>query len=426
MARIPAAVKPLAKGVWPTTFDTAFETYDVVGELLGEGGAGRVFSVKTVGNERFALKCLSPDRITTEKRKRFKNEISFCSKFEHKNIVQVLDSGLAIIKETKCPFYVMPEFPMTFRKLLDQGISHDKILPLFSQILDGIDAAHKLKAFHRDLKPENVLYDPKKNLLVIADFGIAHFEEDAIATAVETKLTAKMANLRYSAPEQRSKGSKVDHRADIFALGLILNEMFTHTVPHGAGYKVIASVAADFSYLDGLVERMIQNEPTARPNSIDEIKKELISRGNTFVALQRVEATKMEVVPAFQPNTINPIKIVSADWENEELILELSRIPEGGWMQRFSHPSSGSWGSVQGAGPEYFRFYGNKAVVSASEQSASQILNYAKGYVEMANVGFQNDVDINARKEENAYREKLKKEQAAAETRARVISKLQV
>lgn len=415
----------LPKGAWPTSFDTAFDAYEVMGAPLGEGGAGRVFSVKNGSNERFALKCLSPERITTDRRKRFKNEIAFCSKYEHQNIIQVLDSGLAIIKGEKCPFYVMPEFPMTLRKLLDQGISRDKVLPLFSQILDGIDAAHKLKAFHRDLKPENILYDPTKNLAVIADFGIAHFEEDIIATLVETKITAKMANLGYSAPEQRIKGSKVDHRADIFALGLILNEMFTGVVPHGTGYKVIASAAPELAYLDPLVERMIQNDPEARPSSIDTIKSELIARGNMFVALQRVDAITKEVVPKFEAGKFDPIKIVSPDWENGRLILELNRMPESGWMQRFQQPS-GNWSHIMGSGPEYFQFNGTKASVGASEQSAQQIVDYAKGYVEMANRSYQSDLDMKAKQEEQAYRVKLRQAQATAEARARVVSKLKV
>lgn len=415
----------LPKEVWPTSFDTAFDTYAVLGAPLGEGGAGRVFSVKNDSNERFALKCLSPERITTERRKRFKNEIAFSSKYEHRNIIQVLDSGLSIIKGVKCPFYVMPEFPMTLRKLLDQGISCEKVFPLFSQILDGIDAAHKLKAFHRDLKPENILYDSTKNLIVIADFGIAHFEEDIIATLVETKITAKMANLGYSAPEQRIKGAKVDHRADIFALGLILNEMFTGVVPHGTGYKVIASAAPEFAYLDPLVEWMIQNGPEARPDSIDTIKRELIARGNAFVALQRVDAITKEVVPEFEAGKVDPLKIVSADWENGRLILELNRMPENGWMQRFKQPN-GNWSSIMGSGPENFQFNGTKAIVGASEQSAQQIIDYAKGYVEMANRSYQRDLDMKAKQEEHAYREKLRQAQATAEARARVVSKLKV
>jgi serine/threonine protein kinase/AraC-like DNA-binding protein len=400
-----------------TTFETAFETYEIVGPPLGEGAAGRVYPVKTADGELYALKCLSADRTTTERRKRFRNEIAFCSKHQHRNIIEVIDSGLAIVKNVRCPFYVMPRFAMTLRK---------RILPFFSQILDGVDAAHRLGAFHRDLKPENVLYDPKTDVLVVADFGIAHFEEDIIQTAVETKAVARMANLGYSAPEQRVKGAKVDHRADIFALGLILNEMFTGAVPHGTGYKTIEAIAPEFAYLDPLIESMIQNDPGARPVSIDAIKKELIARGNAFIALQELDATNKVVIPAFQASRMEAITIVGADWNHERLILQLNRVPQPGWVQRFQRPSAGQWHSFMGSGPETFQFNGNRAVVHADEQSAPQILDHAKQYVEMANQGYQQDLDRNAKQEELQHREKLRQEQAAAEQRARVVSRLRV
>jgi eukaryotic-like serine/threonine-protein kinase len=73
--------------------------------------------------------------------------------------------------------------------------------------------------FHRDLKPENILYDRNADRLVVADFGIAHFEEDQLLTAVETKDRERLANFKYAAPEQGIRGRPVDHRADIFAFG---------------------------------------------------------------------------------------------------------------------------------------------------------------------------------------------------------------
>jgi hypothetical protein len=187
----------------PKKFVTAFDIYSVTGSPLGEGGAGKVFSVHNEDNESYALKCLSPDRITTEKRKRFKNEIAFCSKFSHKNIIEVIDYGVVSIKEKDCPFYVMPMFKMTLRNLLENNLAPENVISLFSQILDGIEAAHLLKVFHRDLKPENILFDPNKELVVIADFGIAHFEEDLLETKIETKFSDRMANFAYAAPEQR-------------------------------------------------------------------------------------------------------------------------------------------------------------------------------------------------------------------------------
>lgn len=258
----------ISKKAWPNVFETPFDSYEVI-EPLGDGGAGKVFAVKNKEGERLALKCLHPERITTERRKRFKNEIDFCSRDEHLNIVRVLDSGFVMIKETKCPFYVMPEFPMTLRKMLSQNIPYAKKIALFLNILDGINAAHKLNTYHRDLKPENILYDPNIELIVVADFGIAHFDADIIATHVETKSTSKMANFGYASPEQRIVGSSVDHRADIFALGLILNEMFTGVVPHGVGYKSISSVVPELAYIDPIVEGMLQNDQNTRTSSIE-------------------------------------------------------------------------------------------------------------------------------------------------------------
>ena len=205
----------------PKVFETLSDTYAVTG-VVGEGGSGRVFAVKDSAGAAYALKCLFPHLVTTQKRKRFKNEIDFCSKQRQPNLIQVIDFGLVAWEGAKVPFYVMPLLPMTLRRLLDQKLPSTRVLPLFSQVLDGVEAAHKLGVTHRDLKPENILYDTEHDRLLIADFGIAHFEEEIIATAVETKAADKLLNIRYSAPEQREKGAPVDLRADIFALGLIL------------------------------------------------------------------------------------------------------------------------------------------------------------------------------------------------------------
>ena len=165
-----------------------------------------------------------------------------------------------------------------------------------------------------------------------------------------------MGNVGYSAPEQRVKGRKVDHRSDIFALGLILNELYTREVPHGEGYKTIESVVPQFAFLDQLVELMIQNNPEARPISIENITAELIGRGNTFSAQQRVDVLSKQVVPFFETAQVQPIRIVNPDWTDGRLILELNREPEIAWMRCFSQPSGGSWGSIQGSGPDCFEF----------------------------------------------------------------------
>ena len=82
-----------------------------------------------------------------------------------------------------------------------------------------------LSVVHRDLKPENILIDPERERLVIANLGIALFQQEEIYTALETRDITRPANLQYAAPEQRHRGRQVTRQTDIYTLGLILNEM---------------------------------------------------------------------------------------------------------------------------------------------------------------------------------------------------------
>ena len=95
---------------------------------------------------------------------------------------------------------------------------------------------------HRDLKPENILCSEDLSLVAVADFGIADLPPDLMVTTLETRPGARMANFGYSAPEQRDGSGTVDHCADIYALGLILNEMFTQRVPSDLITRVSASM----------------------------------------------------------------------------------------------------------------------------------------------------------------------------------------
>src|SRR5207253_1301955 len=233
----------------------------------------------------FAAKILDQAKATRSRLKRFQNEISFCSKIAHRNIVPVLGHG---VTSSGATFYVMPLYSGTLRDLMSKGVAPEAVLPYFGQILDGVDAAHLLRVWHRDIKPENILFSASDNTLVIADFGIAHFEEEELLTAVETKNQDRLANFVYSAPEQRSRNREVTGKVDIYALGLIFNQIFTGEIPLGTQFKRIESSAPDFAYLDKIVEQMIRQEPAQRP-SIRDIKQELIARKQQFISLQKID-----------------------------------------------------------------------------------------------------------------------------------------
>jgi serine/threonine protein kinase len=405
----------------PLTFETAFETYRTSG-VLGEGGAGRVYSAASNAGAEVALKSLLPERVSTERIRRFKNEIQFCQRNEHQNVLKVIDHGVIVIKDVKCPFYVMKRYPGTLKTLMP-GLKLDDVLPHFAQILDGVDAAHKLNVWHRDLKPENVLWSGNDRRLVVADFGIAHFEEEEIYTAVETQLASRMANFLYSAPEQRTRGLPVDHRADIFALGLILNEMFTRAVPQGAGDKRIGDVSPAHGYLDALVEQMIQHEPKKRLASIDDIKAELIGRKQQFVALQKLDEAKRQVVPASQPPAFEPVKVISVDYDDGAVVLKLGRNPPPGWTDWFSHPS-GSFSYILGYRPEQWTVHGNTAAIATHQQDVKHIqsvVNYGKEYVSEANQAYERLLYAQAQRRDKEKRAALEKKVADAELRKKIL-----
>lgn len=246
-----------------TNIPSAFSEYRAI-NVIGEGGSGRVFKVENLKGEQFALKILSPERINSEKISRFRNEIFFSLKNNHLNIIKVHDIGFLMVGDKKCPFYIMPLFQASFRNVLEQENNPKIKLKLFLGFIDGLMHAHSLQCWHRDIKPENILYDQEIGSLVLSDFGIAHLNEEYLVADVNTKEHAHLANFQYASPEQRITGGRVDSRSDIYSAGLILNEIFTGTIPWGAGHKNIAEVNSEFADLDSVVNLMIQHNPDNR------------------------------------------------------------------------------------------------------------------------------------------------------------------
>jgi serine/threonine protein kinase len=404
-------------------FETAGNTY-TASDPIGNGGAGTVYLVKDVDGHEYALKCLTAADST--KRKRFSRELSFCQKTRHENIVEVLDTGLFFDGDKRLPFYVMPLYKGTLRAVVKQELVPGQVLPLFDQILSGVEAAHLLGVYHRDLKPENILYDPAKSRLVVADFGIAHFEQENLLTAEETKDQERLANFTYAAPEQRVRGVDVDHRADIFALGLMLNEMFTGSVPLAQGYPLIAGVSPPHAYLDEIVGRMIQYSAASRYPTVAKIKEELLARGQVFVTQQKVDELSRKVVPATTPDDPlggQDVKIVDIAYEPRELIFSLNPAPPVAWQNCFKNlPGHGFIAGL--AEPQRVRFLRNSAVIGAREQLVEQIVPLFRSWVSLANEDYREYLKKEADKERRTKLAALQVEQARAAEKARVAEKL--
>lgn len=399
----------------PKHLRTTFTSY-TLNECIGEGGSGVVYSAKEENGNAVAIKILDSAKANKEKLKRFENEYRFCSRNKHPNIITVIDHGLA---EEQAPFFVMPLYKGSVRRLIGK-LSPREALTVFEKILDGVDAAHKLGVTHRDLKPENILANDIGADLVIADFGIAEFEEEEIYTAVETRDGARLANFQYAAPEQRTRGKKIDKRADIYALGLILNELFTAELALGTNYKTIASVTSYYPYLDFLVEKMLQQDPASRYSDIDEIKKELIARGEEHVSMQKLSKLRDTVIPTSEvddPLITDPMQIVDVYWDNNILSIELNHQPNPNWL--WSLRNMGGYPFLMGKEPNNFQFVEKSARISASANEAQQVINFFKQWLPAANQLYEKrlkqDLEAVERKQREELQNRIKKEQERAD-----------
>jgi serine/threonine protein kinase len=373
----PASASKPSKFKKPDFIIGAFNRY-VVGDTIKKGNSGTVLSVLNDAGERFALKVLTQN-AQGKPLVRFQNEINFCSVDRSPHIVRVVEYGRT---EQGFMFYVMPYYPATLRDKIESGIAPNDVLPLFSQILDGVEAAHMLDVFHRDIKPENILYDSTKNILVVADFGISRFKRDDLVNLIETEPHEKLANFAYAAPEQRAIGKgKPDYRADIYSLGLVLNEMFTREVPQGTGFKRIGSVAPAFGYLDELVELMIRQNPDERPRSIRALKEELIGRQNEFVRFQQLDALKTKVIPESEPNDpliSDPIQAVEKlDYVGGVMTLRLNRAVNREWEACFRRCATSYSANISAS---LISFSGDKVMLRSDPYFLQKLIDYFKQY----------------------------------------------
>ncbi|WP_455031656.1 serine/threonine-protein kinase [Oribacterium sp.] len=231
-------------------------------EHLDNGGSSNIWIAETE-NKKYAIKILEAE--DNKKIERFKKEIEFCENTKHDNLITVYSHGE--INNKLC--YVMELYESNFSELIKNGISLEKGFDYIFQICSALEFLHNNNVIHRDLKPKNILVE--KDKMVLADLGIAHFENSSITSKDDL-----LANRGYAAPEQKIKGlsKNITTAVDIFSLGLIINEIFTRKKPEGSNFTLISDLYPWLIDVDGLVERCIRQNPAERPN-IKEVSLEL-------------------------------------------------------------------------------------------------------------------------------------------------------
>lgn len=319
-----------------TIINTAFDRYKLI-KQVGSGGNGRVFSALNTSNEQFAIKFLDQS-IGVDKLKRFKNEIAFCEHHRHKNIVPILDRGYVHLGGKDYVFYVMPLFADTLKSKIATGISPDDAVHIFVGILEGLKYAHEHSTIHRDIKPENILFAANSNEPIICDFGIAHFAEEDLLTAIETKPEDRMANFYYAAPEQYMRGIVTTPQTDIYSAGLILNEMFTKEIPQASGYKKIADVNMDYGYLDNVFEQLYRQDPADRLYPEERILSELKLLAEKHEREKEMIELQASITELIEPEEFNT-RIVRKEYRDGNLVFVFDRKLPDEWCHIITHGS---------------------------------------------------------------------------------------
>ena len=273
----------------PTVAELApkFPQLEILG-FIGQGGMGAVCKARQKELDRIvALKILPPDiGQDVAFAERFTREAKALAKLNHPGIVTIHDFGRA-----DGLYFFLMEFVdgVNLRQLLATSrVSTREALAIVPQICDALQFAHDQGIVHRDIKPDNILLD-RRGRVKVADFGLAKImgaplipsvshtggevgqSPGAGETAVPTDASKVMGTPQYMSPEQITTPGEVDHRADIYALGVMFYQMLTGELP---GKKLAApstKVQIDVR-LDAVVLRALERNPTLRYQQVSEVK----------------------------------------------------------------------------------------------------------------------------------------------------------
>ncbi|MAO20793.1 MAG: hypothetical protein CMJ35_11960 [Phycisphaerae bacterium] len=224
---------------------------------IHRGGQGIVFAATQVSTGRqVAVKVLLHGVLASQKqRMRFEREVDYAARINHPNVVAIIDRGTT---RDDRGFFVMEliDGPTLDGYLETHRPTLEQRLRLFTEICDGVQAAHQRGVLHRDLKPGNILIDQSGRAKVL-DFGLAKDDLADSVTIARTVAGEFMGTLAYASPEQlRANPDAIDSRADVYALGVILYEMVTGVLPHDMTGPI-----------DTVIRRVLE-QPPKRPSAI--------------------------------------------------------------------------------------------------------------------------------------------------------------
>jgi serine/threonine protein kinase len=277
-----------------------------VTELIDYGGMGVIYKGRQPFLDRpVAIKLIRPDfGNNPEAQQRFVQEARALAKLSHPYIVSVFDCG-----KVGDLFYLVMELVegTSLRRLIaGRDVSDRDVLDFMPQIGEALQHAHDQGIVHRDVKPDNILVD-RRNRVRLVDFGLAKWlDPTGKNTAAEYRVSG---TLGYMAPEQIATPGNVDHRADVFATGVVCYEMLTGSVPGDDRQPPSAKSAANPGF-DPIVLRAIERDRERRYQQMREMNADVIQLSRT----PESTISLTQVVPA-------PIDAVFAAWTNPAVMV---------------------------------------------------------------------------------------------------------
>ncbi|MFN0019936.1 MAG: serine/threonine-protein kinase [Pirellulaceae bacterium] len=268
-------------------------------ELLGQGGMGAVYKARQKHLDRLiALKVIPPEAAKEPAfAERFAREARALARLNHPNIVTVHDFG-----QSDGVYFLLMEFVdgLNLRQTMRAGkLSPQEALAIVPHICEALQYAHDQGIVHRDVKPENVLLD-KAGRVKIADFGLAKLLTHSPQDYTLTHSMQVMGTPRYMAPEQIEKPTEVDHRADIYSLGVMFYEMLTGEIPMGRFVPPSQKVQIDIR-IDEIVLRTLEREPARRYQHASDVKTDIETLHFAPRGPSRMEASVAVEDPRFAP-----------------------------------------------------------------------------------------------------------------------------
>lgn len=200
-------------------------------QKLGTGGMGVVYKAEdTKLNRTVALKFLPTNKLGTgEEKQRFEQEAKAAAQLNHPNIATIYE-----INEHEGETFIAMEYiegETISDKVKTRPLKIKDAIKIAKQIAEGLHSAHEVGIVHRDIKSANIMLT-KKGMVKIMDFGLAKMSKASMLTKAGTTL----GTISYMSPEQ-SQGEKVDHRADIWSLGIVFYEMISGQLPFKGEYE---------------------------------------------------------------------------------------------------------------------------------------------------------------------------------------------